>query len=38
MLRKKPPKYVYGNDDLEKYDLDMDSPKSEDEEEGDSLG
>ena len=35
MLRKKPPKYVYGNEDLSTYDLDIDSPEEED---GDSLG
>ena len=38
MLRKKPPKYVYGNEDLSTYDLDMDSHKPEDEEDGDLIG
>ena len=33
MVRKKPPKYVYGNEDLSTYDLDMDLPKSEEEED-----
>lgn len=32
MFQKKPPKYVYGND-YSGYDLDIDLPKSEDEEE-----
>ena len=37
MFRKKPPKYVYGND-CSGYDLDMDLPKDEDDEEGDTFG
>ena len=29
MFKKKEPKYVYGQDDLETYDFDIDIPKTE---------
>lgn len=40
MFKKKPPRYVYGNDDLESYDNDDKFPYDdlEDEEDGDLIG